>query len=223
MPIEFLCTGCRRRLRTGDETAGKQARCPQCGAIMIVPGMAAAPPETGPQAAAGPETPATAAPAGSPFAPESAGGAERPRAPLFFDVEAYAASRVAGPATWLIVTAAIGIALAVFGAVGKQARLDRLPPVLRDAAGRELQFPFPVGDAAVALTVAGTTIRLLMGIIVLIGAVKMKRLESYGLAMASAILAMIPCTSPCCLLGLPFGIWALVVLSDTHVKAAFRS
>jgi DNA-directed RNA polymerase subunit RPC12/RpoP len=38
MSIEFLCSGCRRRLRTGDETAGKQARCPECGAIMFVPG-----------------------------------------------------------------------------------------------------------------------------------------------------------------------------------------
>jgi hypothetical protein len=32
---------------------------------------------------------------------------------------------------------------------------------------------------------------------------------------------MIPCLSPCCCLGLPIGIWALVVLLDNNVKASF--
>jgi hypothetical protein len=34
---------------------------------------------------------------------------------------------------------------------------------------------------------------------------------------------MIPCISPCCLLGLPIGIWALVVLLKPEVKAAFTA
>ncbi len=34
--------------------------------------------------------------------------------------------------------------------------------------------------------------------------------------------AMIPCVSPCCLLGLPLGIWALIVLVKPEVKAAFQ-
>lgn len=38
----------------------------------------------------------------------------------------------------------------------------------------------------------------------------------------AAILAMIPCVSPCCLLGLPLGIWALIVLLKPEVKAAFQ-
>lgn len=37
MPIELNCSGCQRRLRVADEHAGKQARCPQCGAVMAVP------------------------------------------------------------------------------------------------------------------------------------------------------------------------------------------
>ena len=41
--------------------------------------------------------------------------------------------------------------------------------------------------------------------------------------MTATILAMIPCISPCCLLGLPVGIWSLVVLLDENVKASFRS
>lgn len=37
MPIEFRCTQCNKLLRTGDDTAGKQAKCPECGAVMTIP------------------------------------------------------------------------------------------------------------------------------------------------------------------------------------------
>lgn len=37
MPIEFNCSGCSKLLRTPDESAGKKAKCPQCGAIVDVP------------------------------------------------------------------------------------------------------------------------------------------------------------------------------------------
>jgi hypothetical protein len=49
----------------------------------------------------------------------------------------------------------------------------------------------------------------------------MKQLKNYGLAMTGSIIAMLPC-SVCCLLGLPFGIWSLVVLNNPEVKEAFR-
>ncbi len=68
----------------------------------------------------------------------------------------------------------------------------------------------------------GAIVGSLIGIVIALGAVKMKNLQSYGLAMTASILAMIPCVSPCCLLGLPFGIWALVVLGRPEVKSAFH-
>ena len=37
MPIEFHCTGCRQQLRVSDESAGKNAKCPKCGTIVVVP------------------------------------------------------------------------------------------------------------------------------------------------------------------------------------------
>ncbi len=43
MPIEFRCMHCGTLLRTDDDTAGKQAKCPQCGAVMSVPAMGGAP------------------------------------------------------------------------------------------------------------------------------------------------------------------------------------
>jgi hypothetical protein len=65
-------------------------------------------------------------------------------------------------------------------------------------------------------------IGLIVGAVILLGAMKMKKLEGYGFAMAATIMAMVPCISPCCLLGLPIGIWSLVVLMNADVKAAFH-
>lgn len=35
--IEFACSGCGKKLRVGQEAAGKKARCPQCDAVQVVP------------------------------------------------------------------------------------------------------------------------------------------------------------------------------------------
>lgn len=69
----------------------------------------------------------------------------------------------------------------------------------------------------------GSLISLAGGAAIITGCLKMKKFESYGYARAANILAMIPCVSPCCLLGIPLGIWGLVVLSRPEVQSAFRS
>jgi hypothetical protein len=38
--------------------------------------------------------------------------------------------------------------------------------------------------------------------------------------MVASVVAMLPCQC-CCLFGLPFGIWALVVLNKPEVKSHF--
>ncbi len=50
----------------------------------------------------------------------------------------------------------------------------------------------------------------------------MKNLESRGLAMTAAVLAALPCISPCCIVGLPVGIWCINVMNDPVVKAVYR-
>jgi phage FluMu protein Com len=42
MPIEFRCTQCQKLLRTPDGSSGREAKCPQCGAIVKIPEPAAA-------------------------------------------------------------------------------------------------------------------------------------------------------------------------------------
>ena len=59
------------------------------------------------------------------------------------------------------------------------------------------------------------------GLIVLAGAISMMQLRWYPLAIIASVLAMIPVVSPCCLLGLPFGIWSLIVLMQPDVRQSF--
>ncbi len=54
------------------------------------------------------------------------------------------------------------------------------------------------------------------------GGLQMKSLEGYPWAIAASILAVVPCLSPCCVAGIPLGVWALVVLIDPMVKDQFR-
>lgn len=62
-----------------------------------------------------------------------------------------------------------------------------------------------------------------MNVAVALGAVSMLRLKNYRTANMAAILAIIPVCSPCFVLGIPFGIWAIVVLHRPEVKQHFMT
>ncbi|HUT93142.1 MAG TPA: DUF975 family protein [Thermoguttaceae bacterium] len=141
MPVEFRCTQCNRLLRTQDETAGKKAKCPECGAILTIPTPgstpeAGTPPPvgSGPSAGKGPQSPfgpIEPPPGGlrSPFGPGAAPDAENPYAsPTDYTVGAPAAYAPAAgrivptridfgdvfSRTWTIFKDRLGISIAVF-------------------------------------------------------------------------------------------------------------
>jgi len=60
-------------------------------------------------------------------------------------------------------------------------------------------------------------------IVIAVGGAKMAFMESYSMARIGAALACIPLISPFVVWGIPFGIWALIVLNDPKVKAAFEA
>lgn len=62
---------------------------------------------------------------------------------------------------------------------------------------------------------------LLTTIVTVIGARAMMQRSSYAAAMTAAIFNVIPCLAVCYLLGIPLGIWALILLRDPTVKPAF--
>jgi hypothetical protein len=54
------------------------------------------------------------------------------------------------------------------------------------------------------------------------GGWQMRQLKNWGVALAAAILVMVPCSDYCCCcFGIPVGIWALVMLTKPEVKSAF--
>ena len=93
------------------------------------------------------------------------------------------------------------------------------PSMVPDIEKRDKQTMY---YTAVAEYLGGGILWLLLSLIALIGAIRMISLRNYGLAMTSAIVTVIPCVTPCCLLGQAAGIWALIVLLNNDVRAAFR-
>ena len=123
------------------------------------------------------------------------------------------------PATALLVVAGLGLLYALFGLVqslmGSSGvtpdQLEQLPPEARVWVER-----LASGSPAFSI------LPVIVNAVIVFGALKMRQLQKYGLAMAACILAIIPICSPCCCLGIPFGVWGLVVLMKPEVKAAFR-
>lgn len=139
---------------------------------------------------------------------------------------AQAAERLKVPAIGLMVAMGIGILLAVLGILQNVLGVAGMgpgaapPPNMDPAAMDQIRgIQMFSGGIGIVFGVIG----IIVGIVVILGAIKMKNLESYGFAMTASILSLIPCVSPCCPLGLIFGIWGIVVLNDPQVKAAFRS
>ncbi|MBM3850567.1 MAG: DUF4339 domain-containing protein [Verrucomicrobia bacterium] len=125
------------------------------------------------------------------------------------------------PAIGILTSGAVGAMLSFYGLVSglsdnaRQEIPPGMPPEFERMFKAYLAF-------AEAYAVPQNALALVLSLLSLLAGVRMLQRKSYGLVMAGVILTTIPCVSPCCCLGLPFGIWALVVLSNTEVKAAFR-
>jgi len=126
---------------------------------------------------------------------------------------------VKGPATALIITAGLGIAYYAFsglftlftgGAMFHQEMPPNIPPQVA-AFIKGMQGPLA---GVINLVIAA------WNGFVLFGAIKMLRLQNRTVATVASVAAMLPCQC-CCLLGLPFGIWALTVLNKPEVKSHF--
>ncbi len=127
-----------------------------------------------------------------------------------------AIAEVSGPATGLLIAAIIGglwqVLLLFINMLGTG--LSSFT-----SGGREEQI---LNLFSGGVGVASSAIGLLITGIIIYASIEMKNLRQWGLAMAASILAMVPCISPCCLIGLPLGIWSLIVLQKTEVRSAFR-
>ena len=117
--------------------------------------------------------------------------------------------KVKGPAIGLMVTAVVGALLAILGTALQFTDLYS-------------GYSNPLGEFGPILNLVSLFLNLAACAFIFYGAMKMKALESWGVALAANIVAMIPLCA-CCLIGLPVGIWGLVVLLKPEVKEAFTS
>jgi tRNA A-37 threonylcarbamoyl transferase component Bud32 len=124
--------------------------------------------------------------------------------------------QVSGPAAALEMVGGLGFFLDLLCWIGLLAAVS----ILKDTRSGGIHW----GDAALGFWSLGF---ILLPMAVMIwqsrlvkGARQMREFKDYGSVMASTYWAMLP-WSPAFVLGLPIGIWALRVLQDRKVKAAF--
>jgi hypothetical protein len=81
----------------------------------------------------------------------------------------------------------------------------------------------PAGSSArMAAILAASITMLVTSVAIIIGSIGMLRMKGYRGALMAAIISSIPLFSPCALLGIPFGVWAIVLLSNPDVKNRFQ-
>lgn len=207
MPTIVDCPICNRKLRVPDDLLGQRVKCPTCAQEFTaqVSAPAPLPPPGFVLPGATPRAPAPAPPRS--YAPQSLYDEFGERHPS----TSSARDAVMAPAVALLVAGIIGLVsmggLTVLGTIGWLAE---------DAANANAEEVAEFITGVLMFIVAA-----LANAAIIFCAIQMQRLKSYGLALTGAILAVIPGISPCCVLGIPFGIWALVVINQPDVKNAF--
>lgn len=130
-----------------------------------------------------------------------------------------AADQINGPAIGLIITGALNIVFSIGRAILMMAGIGMNALQARGGA-TEAERMILAMSGTFSFVIGG--LGLIGGIVILLGGIKMRKLQNYGFCLAASIIAMIPCVSACCIVGLPIGIWALVVLAKPEVKSAFH-
>jgi hypothetical protein len=134
----------------------------------------------------------------------------------------HAAGKAKAPAIALIVVNVLGILLALFGIASNALLLvtgDSMGGGYDSYGGGYQASADPTVNAAIGI--AQGVFGLFCGGFIIFGLVRMMQGRSWGIALAAVIMNMLPCTGPCCCLGLFVGIWGLIVLFDSEVKASF--
>lgn len=227
MAITIHCPNCRATVRSPQELIGKKVQCPKCSTIFRVedpnPGI-----EVVEDVEVVDDEPAPR-PKRRPISVEVDDDRprRRPRAdddddddydrqPRRTGRRARAESLVKGPALGMAVIGVIGLLFAIVNLVVYLASPNELPPGIQ-ADKRSTYRAVLLGTSVITIVV-----QFIWGTVVTLGGYKLLRLEGYGSAMTASIFALLPCNLAC-LIGMPFGIWALIVLNNPDVKRSFSA
>lgn len=138
--------------------------------------------------------------------------------PVLYQEDRNAKAIVQGPAIALIVVSSIAILLGLL-ALGLDIVLIAVGAIERLEAMNE--GPISKYTQIAIRSIWGVAL-IIASSFVLYGAIQMRNLEKYEIARAAAIVAMVPLLGPCCIVGIPFGIWAFIALGKPGVRNAFR-
>ena len=116
-------------------------------------------------------------------------------------------SRVKKPAIFMIVLSIFSIMTLLIALVASIA--GDIPPEME-----KILIEYGINNEILIIVV-------LFNIIILVGAINMRKGRYYGLAMVASVLCIL-CNSSLYGLGLVAGIWSIVVLNKPEVKAGFR-
>jgi hypothetical protein len=130
------------------------------------------------------------------------------RVPLNLDVQAIK-RQLEAPALWLLVIGLLTVLLSLAAIVG----------TITNVGKRLIEFQTPPTQVMVLFF---SLLNLPIGVLVIIGSQKMMSLELFGMALLGCIVAMLP-IGPVAVLGIPIGLWALMILLQPRVRTAFRS
>ena len=127
-----------------------------------------------------------------------------------------ASRQISGPATGLLVTGIIGAFFAGLTLIASIVGMSFAPFIRDEIPDRYAEF----WEGSVGA--ASSIVESVVAAFIIFAALKMRELRQWELCLAASIVAMIQCISPCCIIGLPIGIWALVVLLRPEIKEAFH-
>jgi len=163
-------------------------------------------------------TAATPTPEGGP----SAGPSVFPAgAPIPTASREMALSAVKGPAIALIIIGALGVLYYLFNAVMVLSGSLPARPIPANASPAMRGFLEGMHGPQAGVY---SLIFALVNAYLIFGGVRMMKLQGHTLAIITCVVAMIPCASGCCcVLGLPFGIWGIMMLNKPEVKSQFTN
>lgn len=124
--------------------------------------------------------------------------------------------KVKGPAISLLIfgclSGAAGFIIILSGLMRLFSPKEALPTNDAERLGYLVGTVIPYGIAAISVLAAP---------VIVVGAMRMLKGRSRTLAQFASVLAMLPLTSCCFIIGFPVAVWSLIILRDPNVTARF--
>lgn len=197
MRIEVIfCPACRNKLRISEDLLGTPVQCPKCGAEFV-----------------GPPPPPDRSPDPRPLPDQRDWGEDRWE------------SRPPRDVSLKVMPVALAMVAAGFGNLMLNLLAVYQAATQPDEMRREIQAFMPAGpmpfDIIPVMLVSGIAFAVI-SVLQMLGGFAMFGRRSYTMSVLGALISLINCNQICCLLSIPVGVWALIVLFMPDVRENYR-